>query len=239
MKRSNDAGLSRVLHALRIDSDALLGQGGESFVFSLDDERIARINRECTSQAHVDGRNGLLVELGRSAARVSFAIPEVLDTEVVEGHIVTIERRLPGRPLDQVLSELEGEARASLIHLDAFPGNMLADGEMVTAVIDFGASTIIGDRRLDPLTAAAYLDRSITPNANDGDRSVAQEWLITHDLAEYFGATQNWIAAYWSFAQNDPEVYQWCRSILLDKNHRGEGLDLAIQDYGHRNHCQP
>jgi hypothetical protein len=296
IKVSNDAGLSRVLNRLGIDFDALLGQGGESRVFALDNKRIARVNRTGTSQAQVAGRNALLSELGRSAGSVPFAIPVILDTEVIEEHIVTIEHRLPGRPLNQVLAELEGEARASLVrayleaaaqigdlvvnrpwygdllgneairthsfraylkkrasrslaaagrdfeavkpaqlaaalpepheaafvHLDAFPGNMLADGETVTAVIDFGASTIMGDRRLDPLTAAIYLTPPITPTATDRDRSVAREWLVAHELAALYGAAQDWIAAYWSFAHDDPDVYQWCRAILVDRNHRRE-----------------
>jgi len=102
---------------------------------------------------------------------------------------------------------------------------MLAEGEMVTAVIDFGASTIMGDRRLDPLTAAIYLTPPITPTATARDRSVAQEWLVAHHLAEHYEAAQDWIAAYWSFAQDDPAVYQWSRAILVSRNHRCEGVN--------------
>ena len=229
MKVTNDARLARVMDAFGIDSSTLLGQGGESWVIALDDERIARVNRAGTNQVQVDRRTALLSELARSAGNVPFAIPEILDTVVIEKYIVTIECRLQGRPMTQVLAELTGEARASLVrayleaatqigdlvvnrpwygdllqanaihtssfrvylekrasrslkaagrefeavdpaqlaaalpeprkaalvHLDAFPGNMLAEGERITAVLDFGASSIMGDRRLDPLTAAA------------------------------------------------------------------------------------
>lgn len=289
MNRSNDPGLARVIDAFGIGSNALLGQGGESWVFTLDDERIARVNRAGTTRAQVSNRTDLLSELGRSAGRVPFAIPVILDTVEIESYIVTVECRLPGRPLNQVLAELAGEARASLVrsyleaaaqlgdlvvnrpwygdllhtkairassfraylkeragqslnaagrefetvdprklaaalpepdegafvHLDAFPGNMLAEGGVITAVIDFGASSIIGDRRLDPLTAAAYLAPSITPPATDRDRSVAQEWLVACDLADFYTAVQDWIAAYWSFAKDDISLYRWCRTILV------------------------
>ena len=141
MKRLNDAGLIRVLDAFGIDSNALLGQGGESRVFALDDERIARVNHPGTSRAQVDNR---------------------------------------------------------------------------TAVLDFGASVIIGDRRLDPLTAAVYLTPAITPTAIQEDHVVAQEWLAVQGLASYYTAAQNWIAAYWSFATDDISLYRWCRKILVD-----------------------
>jgi len=290
MKAFNEAGLHRVKRTLGIGANALLGQGGEAKVYALDSERIARINRPGANLSHVNGRTALLSKLGRSAGRVPFAIPVVLETLEVEGNIVTIERRLPGRPLDHHLGVLSGESRDSLVrayleaasqigdllverplygdllganaihtpsfrsyleqraihslkaagrefetvdparlaaalpepagpalvHLDAFPGNMLAEDGVVTAVLDFGTSLIIGDRRLDPLTAAAYLTRAITPTATGRDRAVAQEWLIANSLADLFPAARSWIAAYWSFARDDPAVYSWCRSVLLE-----------------------
>ena len=290
MKEAADAGLARVMAAFGIDSGALLGEGGESWVLALDNERVARVNRTGTTQAQVAGRVALLDELGRSAAKIPFEIPTVLDTVAIEDYIVTIERRLPGRPLKRVLEKAIGEARATLVraylesaaqigdiqverpwygdllqanpirtvsfrayleqrarrsleaagrefevcdpvqlaaalpepdeaalvHLDAFPGNMLAEGETVTAVLDFGAPSIMGDRRLDPLTAAIYLAPPITPEATDTDRSVAQEWLSARSLSHLYTAAQDWVAAYWSFARGDISLYRWCREILLD-----------------------
>ncbi len=290
MKGANDAGLTRVLEAFGIGSDALLGQGGESRVFALDDARIVRVNHAGTSRAQVDSRSALLTELGRSAEKVPFTIPIILDTVEVEGYSVTIERRMPGRPLIQVLAELAGEGReslirayleaaaqigdlvldrpwygdllhrnairtdsfraylekrasqslktagrefetvnpaqlagalpepgeAALVHLDAFPGNMLVEDGIITAVIDFGASAIMGDRRLDPLTAAVYLTPLITPTATNRDQLVAQEWLAACGLAGLYVAVQDWIASYWSFARDDINLYRWCRTILVD-----------------------
>jgi hypothetical protein len=47
--------------------------------------------------------------------------------------------------------------------LDAFAGNMLTEGSVVSAVTDFGVTAEAGDARLDPLTAPVYLSaREIT-----------------------------------------------------------------------------
>lgn len=289
--RSDIRGLSALLVKLGIDGSALLGYGGESWVFALDADRIARVNRCGTSRIQVANRSALLSELARSAQKVSFSIPLPLETELIEGYIVTIEPRLPGRPLIQLLAETTAATRASLIraylnaaaqigeltidrpwygdlmdsnairttsfrayleqrarrslttavrdfqavnpallaaalpepekpafvHLDVFPGNVLADGETITAVLDFGASSLIGDRRLDPLAAAVYLTPAITPTATDLDRALAQEWLAANGLANLYAALQQWIAAYWSFAVNDISLHQWCLSILLNR----------------------
>ncbi len=290
MKTENDReGLSQVRDKLGLSSEDLLGKGGEAWVLAFDDERIVRINRGGASRADVDGRTALLSELGQNADQLPFAIPTILDTLEIDGYIVTIEKRLPGRPLDQVLAEQKGESRetlvrayldtasqigdlildrpwfgdiadtnairtitfqeylekraaqslkaagpefqsidpvllaamfsepdeAAFVHLDAFPGNMMAEGERVTAVLDFGASAIMGDRRLDPLAAAVYLAPAITPIATDRDRAVAQEWLAERALVGLCPAVERWLAAYWSFAQDDISLYQWCQMVLL------------------------
>jgi Ser/Thr protein kinase RdoA (MazF antagonist) len=267
-----------------------VGQGGESWVFALDNDRVARINRPGADRAQADSRTTLLEELRQSNDKIPFAIPQVLDTREVDGIIITIERRLPGRPLIDLLAEVTDEARPtlirayleaaaqigeltirrswygdllspaairtvsyheylqrkaarslktagpkfkfvnpallaadlpkpeakSLVHLDAFPGNMLAEGTVITAVLDFGASCLIGDRRLDPLAAAVYLDPAITPTATAADHRTAQEWLAKKGFAQHFTAAQKWIAAYWSFAIDDTNLYNWCRKILVD-----------------------
>lgn len=289
-KLSGNNRLTRILDALGAKAHALLGQGSESWVFALDNDRIVRISKNSANRSQVNSRTSLLAELWRSSEKVPFAIPAVLDTLEIEGHIVTVERRLPGRPLIALLGEVAGEMRAALIrayldaasqigelevnrpwygdllaadairadtypdylqqragrslkaagppfknvaagslaaalpqpdrkalvHLDGFPGNMLAEGTIITAVLDFGPSCLIGDRRLDPLAAAIYLDPAITPTAIEADHQTAQEWLVARGLAKHFTAVQNWLAAYWSFATDDINLYKWCRKILVD-----------------------
>lgn len=101
-----------------------------------------------------------------------------------------------------------------LVHLDAYLGNMLADDDHITAVLDFGPMTIGGPRHLDPLVAAAYLAPEITPTVAPGDRDVAERWLEERGLLDALGPAERWIAAYWSGAVDDQHLQGWCRRIL-------------------------
>ncbi len=273
---------------LGISSDQRLGQGGEAVVYAVDAERVARIYHPGTDLANVAARTALLDELADSAHCVPFAIPAVLDTLTHEERIVTIERRLPGRPVNELLAEVSGDVRTALIrshldaaarlgdltvqrpwvgelvgnrairtatfadylaqraqvslstardvfghvdadalaaawpeplhptlvHLDAFTGNMLAEGETITAVLDFGVVAIVGDRRLDPLAAAAYLNPWITPTAGEEDRTVAADWLAEQGLADLYEPARRWLAAFWSFARDDQALFAWCQAVL-------------------------
>ena len=105
--------------------------------------------------------------------------------------------------------------KKALVHFDAFAGNVLSDGETITAILDFGTTALIGDRRLDPLTAVIYLAQEITPSATELDRATAQRWLKRHELLELFEPMQRWVAAYWAFASDDIELHAWCRRVLL------------------------
>lgn len=107
----------------------------------------------------------------------------------------------------------DGEAR--LCHLDLFAGNVLCDGESVTAIIDFGTLTCTFDRRLDPVAAVVYLDSDITPPADDDDRSVGAEWLDEHGLSPWRAPCERWLAAFWAGAVDDEDLHRWCRRVLL------------------------
>jgi hypothetical protein len=104
----------------------------------------------------------------------------------------------------------------SFVHLDAFAGNFLTDGVRITAVLDFGASSLAGDRRLDPIASAVYLsDPYLTPTATPHDVDVALAWLRTHGLAEWLEPGRRWLAAYWSFEADNPKSIAWCSDVLL------------------------
>lgn len=284
-----DAGMMRAIAALGIRPEAFLGRGGEAVVFAMGPERVARVHHEGADREAVSARRALLEELAPDAAALPFEIPSVLEERVVAGRVVTLERRLPGRTLREVLADARGEARevlvrgyleaaarigdlqaprpwfgdlihpepirtptfrayleqrashslavcrtrfpgvdpavlaqalpeperASVVHLDAFPGNMLADGEQVTAVLDFGVVTLLGDRQLDPLTATAYLEPPITPEATASDQAHAREWLAAHGLEDGYLPARRWVAAYWSFVgAEDAKLEGWVRSVL-------------------------
>ena len=104
--------------------------------------------------------------------------------------------------------------RPRLVHLDAFLGNMLAEGDRISAVLDFGPMTIGGPRHLDPAIALAYLAPEITPTAGDEDRGVGQRWAIDAGLEPLLEPAERWMAAYWAGAAGDVRLQRWCRRIL-------------------------
>lgn len=121
---------------------------------------------------------------------------------------------LDGTPFANALGELAEPP--AFIHLDYFAGNVMANGDQLNAVIDFGYSSIIGDRRMNALVAAAHLvTPRITPTVTAEDQAIAFAWLRDHDLFDYYERGLPWLAAYWTFASDDVELYNWCRSILL------------------------
>lgn len=107
------------------------------------------------------------------------------------------------------------ESAPRLVHLDLYGGNVLYDGGRVSAVIDFGGVPIVGDARLDPLSAAAYLTPAITRAATPRDQQVARAWLDAHGLAPLLEPVTRWLAARWSFARDDRVLHAWCRQVLL------------------------
>jgi aminoglycoside phosphotransferase (APT) family kinase protein len=105
----------------------------------------------------------------------------------------------------------------SFVHLDAFAGNMLTDGIRITAVIDIGSTSVAGDRRLDPLSAAVYLvTPEITPVVRESDIDVTMSWLRAAGLHDWFEPARQWLAAFWSVAIDEPALHRWCHRVLLD-----------------------
>ena len=101
-----------------------------------------------------------------------------------------------------------------LVHLDAFLGNMLAEGDRITALLDFGPMTIGGPAELDALVAIAYLASEITPTADDGDRARARAWAADAGLDAAVEPAERWIASYWTAALDDPPLARWCHRVL-------------------------
>jgi aminoglycoside phosphotransferase (APT) family kinase protein len=285
----DDDGLVAVLRHLGVAADAVLGHGGEAWVYALDDDRVVRVLHSGGRKEHVSQRRRLVDELVR--AEPTFALPEVIEIDELDGRVFSIDRRLHGRSVLDELAECEGPQRNRLIeaqlaaaaalgdlhleprdtfgelifdapittsrwlayleqraaanlarstpdlyaidpvalavalpdtetrafvHLDAFAGNMLTDGTHITAVLDIGPTSLAGDRRLDPLATAVYLtSREITPTARTSDVDVIMSWLRAAGLEPWFEPARRWLAAYWSFALDDPAVTAFCRGVLL------------------------
>jgi aminoglycoside phosphotransferase (APT) family kinase protein len=284
-----DPGLVAVLQHLGVAADAVLGHGGEAWVYALDDDRIVRVLHAGGRAEHVRRRRELVDELARGES--AFAFPKVIEINELDGRVFTFERRLRGRSVMDELRDCDGTQRnalieahlaaaaalgdlyleprgsfgdliadepiitttwrayleqriatnlarstpdlhaidpvalaaalpdtdaAAFVHLDAFAGNMLTDGEHITAVLDIGPTSVAGDRRLDPLATALYLtSREISPTSRPGDVDVIMSWLRCAGLEEWFEPMRRWLAAYWSFALDDLAVTAWSRSVLL------------------------
>lgn len=135
----------------------------------------------------------------RAFASLIRASPEFRSVDVVE--------------LCEALPDANGE---EFVHLDAFAGNMLAVDCTITAVLDIGETSLVGDGRMDPIAAAVYLAApQITPAARSADVDVAMSWLRAMGLHQWYEAVRRWLAAYWSFAVDDDRLHDWCRSVLV------------------------
>jgi len=287
----DDAGLVAVLQHLGVAADAMLGHGGEAWVYALGGDRVVRVLHDGGRADDVRRRQALVDELSRGEP--ALALPEMIAVDELDGRVFAIERRLHGRSVldalrhsygaernrlieahlaaaaalgdlrleprggfgDLVASEpimtttwrayLERRAavnlarstpdlhaidpvglatampdttEAAFVHVDAFAGNMLTDGERITAVLDIGPTSIAGDRRLDPLASAVYLtSREITPTSRPGDADVITSWLRAVRLDDWFEPTRRWLAAYWSFALDDLPLTAWVRTVLLGR----------------------
>ena len=290
MEFPDDPGLVAVAEALGLSADAILGHGGEAWVFALGDDRVVRILHPGGRADEMVRRRELVTQLVR--CRPPFALPDILEVGDVGGRVYAVERRLPGRAVAEALGGPDAGARRRLVerymeaaaalgdlsldsggvfgdlladkpittstwraylaeraainlarstgdlwsvdaaeiarafpepeapafvHLDAFAGNMLTDGTIITAVIDIGRTSLAGDRRFDPVAAAVYLAApEITPMATEDEIAVAMDWLRTAGLHDWFVPVRRWLAAFWSYAVDDLDLLRWCRRVLLE-----------------------
>lgn len=193
--------------------------------------RDSPARRQSLIRAYLDAADRIGdIALSRSAYG-EIASPEPIRTRTFRAYLQRrAERSLAGAEAAFAAVDPAGLAaalpepkHASLVHLDVFPGNVLADADAITAVIDFGSTCIVGDRRLDPLAAAAYLDSPISPEATAADRRTAREWLAEHSLLELDGPARRWLGAYWSRAGDHPQLIEWCRGLLFPATDVGSG----------------
>ena len=159
----DDSGLVAVLHRFGIGADAVLGHGGEAWVYALDDARVVRVLHAGGRADDIERRQRLVDELAR--AERTFALPEVLDVGEVEGRVFAIERRLEGRSVMDALAECEGAARARLIeaHLDAAAA--LGDLHLEPRK---GFGDLIVDGAITTSTWRGYLDARAAANLASG-----------------------------------------------------------------------
>ena len=115
-RESGDA----VLAELGTSRNAFLGEGGESQVFGLDDDRVLRLYRaahESASSPIVDQLRALYGFWSRAPAtdQVGVQLPLVLDAGVTHGRSWTIDRRFAGGSLSAWLPTAEVSARRAAL----------------------------------------------------------------------------------------------------------------------------
>lgn len=98
-----------VLRRFGLSDQELLGSGGESRVYALDDDRVLRVFGPGATEAKIDGLLRFYETL--DVTDVDFLVPDVLESGREDDLIYSIETRLPGRDLSTVFNELDHEAR--------------------------------------------------------------------------------------------------------------------------------
>lgn len=101
------------------------------------------------------------------------------------------------------------------VHFDLYPGNLLIDGDRVSAVLDFSGMSLCGDPSFDPLSLAVYLGAEMTRARQPADAAICIDWLRSHGLDPFLEPAERILAAIWSFAQDDQVVADWTKRVLL------------------------
>ena len=92
-----------ILEKFNLTENDLLGSGGESWVYQLDDERILRIAKGgATDRWYFEASK----KFYDSLPKLDFALPVIFAIEEHDGSIVSVENRIPGKPLSKLLPNL-------------------------------------------------------------------------------------------------------------------------------------
>lgn len=116
--------------------------------------------------------------------------------------------------LRSIVNSMPEPEKPALVHLDLFAGNLLWYEQRVSAIIDFGSATIMGDVRLNALFSAVFI-LSIPKLDNEVNHKLVHGWLVAHGLNEWYKPSQKMLAALWSFVDDNDALDRWCKSILL------------------------
>jgi len=139
--------------------EALLGHGGEAWVYALDEERVLRVLHDGGGEAEVRRRVALVEEL--ALARPVYRLPQVLDVGEFAGRTYAIERRLPGRSMLEELGRLEGAARERMIEAYLDASASLGDLHLPAHT---GFGELIADDSIVAPTWRAYLEERAARN---------------------------------------------------------------------------
>ncbi len=121
---ARDHGDEAVLARFGVSRDALLGSGGESEVYALDEQRVLRIYRSThEAPARTTEQLRRLYDLWASVSLRPFPleVPWILDAGQIGNRYFTVDRRFSGRSLSGWLAEAQPDERRTVLlsYLDA------------------------------------------------------------------------------------------------------------------------
>jgi aminoglycoside phosphotransferase (APT) family kinase protein len=122
-----------------------IGHGGEATVYALSGERVLRVFH--TPHGDIARIASFYDEL--AGQDPGFALPRVLEYGEIEGAAYSVDRRMPGRPMMDVLPELAGDRRRTA--LDAYLSAAEAIGRLRIARPFYGEIM-----PLDPIQRATW-----------------------------------------------------------------------------------
>jgi putative membrane protein len=120
-EREDQTGESEVLARFGIDERALLGSGGESRVFALDDAHVLRLYRRNHEGPQSTAQQLRALYDVWSGTPIGIEVPRILDAGELAGRFFTVDRRMSGRNYSEWLAEAPPEERRSSLtsYLDA------------------------------------------------------------------------------------------------------------------------
>ena len=113
-----------VLRRFGVGPNDKIGHGGDATVYALDSERVLRVLHALSSP--IARIVSFYDEL--AGQNPGFALPRVFEYGEIEGIAYSIDRRIPGRPLIDMLPEISGERRRKA--LDAYLDGAAAIGRL-------------------------------------------------------------------------------------------------------------
>ncbi len=121
VSRDGDPGAAEVLAAYGVGRDQLIGSGGESEVYALDEERVLRLYRGRPEAAAGPAAQLRGLYDSWSATDIGIEVPRILDSGERAGQVFTVDRRFSGRTFSGWLRDADSEPRraALLSYLDA------------------------------------------------------------------------------------------------------------------------
>lgn len=189
--RDDGSGEDQVLAAFNVGADRLLGSGGESRVFALDDAHVLRLYRRGHEAPQRTTSQLRHLYDTWAASDIGIEVPRILDAGEIAGRFYTVDRRMSGRSFSSWLAEADlGERRAALSsYLDA----ALALRRLPPPVPGF--ARLVGDgapQRFDTLVEllTSQMSRTIATSQEQLDRDLPQVATVWERLQQDLAARQ-------------------------------------------------